>query len=356
MKRLKIKEPINLSTADNPYVLVLKSMVESYTFYGTLTLGANFAITANGTPKPGMICILMFDSAITPAGNTFTVLGTVINSKIITSPFFCIAEYTRSKWVVVSHNLATAKADGITIIDTAGVLGVGTIGNTQFSSSDKLVYAKMTLTGSLKNADLTSDAAIDLSKLATVSATKVIVSDGNGYFTTTTGCTIEELSALSGISSAIQTQLDALAGTFADYYTSSEITAIIADYSTTSAMNAAISSAISGLVVIKNITTLATTTDLSTVGTLYQEYLLNATSGAVGITLPHASSLVANAPIKFTLIGAANPSTITPKGTDRIYGLNTAEAASKTLTAIGDHIQLISNGSNSWQVVEEKIT
>jgi hypothetical protein len=94
-----------------------------------------------------------------------------------------------SKWIdnVVSGD--------ITIADTGvAAIGTGVIVNADVNSSAAIAYSKLNLSGSILNADINSSAAIDATKIhdGTVSNTEF------GY--------------LNGVTSAIQTQLDAKAG------------------------------------------------------------------------------------------------------------------------------------------------
>jgi len=94
-----------------------------------------------------------------------------------------------SKWIdnVVSGD--------ITIADTGvAAIGTGVIVNADVNSSAAIAYSKLNLSGSILNADINSSAAIDATKIhdGTISNTEF------GY--------------LNGVTSAIQTQLDAKAG------------------------------------------------------------------------------------------------------------------------------------------------
>lgn len=71
-------------------------------------------------------------------------------------------------------------------------------------------YSKLALSNSITDSDVSTLAAISLNKLAVLAADKALVSDGSGYisaaFTTAT-----EIGYLSGVTSAVQTQLNAKA-------------------------------------------------------------------------------------------------------------------------------------------------
>lgn len=62
--------------------------------------------------------------------------------------------------------------------------------------------------GVIVNADVNASAAIALSKLAAVTVSRALVSDGSGFITTAT-TTATEIGYVNGVTSAIQTQLDA---------------------------------------------------------------------------------------------------------------------------------------------------
>lgn len=104
--------------------------------------------------------------------------------------------------------------DGIvTLTGNAGTdtmslaIAAASITNTQISNSAAIAYSKLNLTGSILNADINASAAIAYSKLATLTASRALVSDGSG-FVSVASVTATELGYLSGVSSAIQTQLN----------------------------------------------------------------------------------------------------------------------------------------------------
>jgi len=85
-----------------------------------------------------------------------------------------------------------------------------------------ITYSKLILTNSIVDADINSAAAISLSKLAALTANRAILSNGSGVLVASS-VTNTELGYLSGVTSAIQTQLAGkeptiTATTSADYY------------------------------------------------------------------------------------------------------------------------------------------
>jgi hypothetical protein len=67
-------------------------------------------------------------------------------------------------------------------------------------------YSSLTLTGSVTNADISGTAAISLGKLASTTANRAIISNGSGALSPS-AVTDTELGYVSGVTSAIQTQL-----------------------------------------------------------------------------------------------------------------------------------------------------
>jgi hypothetical protein len=88
----------------------------------------------------------------------------------------------------------------------------GSIVNADVNASAAIDYSKLALTGSILNADVNASAAIAYSKLATTTASRAIVSDGSGFLAASTTTAIE-VSHLAGVTSAIQTQINAKANT-----------------------------------------------------------------------------------------------------------------------------------------------
>jgi hypothetical protein len=82
----------------------------------------------------------------------------------------------------------------------------GSIVNADVSTSAAIAYSKLALTGAVLNADISASAAIARSKLAALTASRAMVTDGTGI-ESASAVTATELSYVSGVTSAIQTQL-----------------------------------------------------------------------------------------------------------------------------------------------------
>ncbi len=105
-----------------------------------------------------------------------------------------------------SSALTTSLADGRILIGSA--LGVATA--IVPTGDVTITNAGVTAIGSgvIVNADVNASAAIAVSKLAAVTASRAIVSDGSGFISAAT-TTATEIGYVNGVTSAIQTQLNA---------------------------------------------------------------------------------------------------------------------------------------------------
>lgn len=99
-------------------------------------------------------------------------------------------------------------------VNLVGISTTDTLTNKTMSGTNNtfsnIAYASLVLTGGIVNADINASAAIALNKLAAMTASRVPVADGSGFLTASS-VTATELGYLSGVTSAIQTQLDAKA-------------------------------------------------------------------------------------------------------------------------------------------------
>lgn len=85
----------------------------------------------------------------------------------------------------------------------------GGILNADVNSSAAIAYSKLNLSGGILNADVNSSAAIALSKLAALGTSKALQSNASTGAIEASSVTNTELGYVSGVTSAVQTQLDA---------------------------------------------------------------------------------------------------------------------------------------------------
>lgn len=102
---------------------------------------------------------------------------------------------------------ASVTANGVLSTDASGNLSAALLTNANVDASAAINYSKLDLAGSIVDADIDAAAAISLSKLAALTTARALVSDGSGVISAS-AVTATELGYVSGVTSAIQTQLD----------------------------------------------------------------------------------------------------------------------------------------------------
>lgn len=95
--------------------------------------------------------------------------------------------------------------NGSSIVSTGSLTDL--ITNTMVNSAAAIAYSKLNLATSIVNGDISGSAAIALSKLAATTASRALVSDASGFVTAAT-TTATEIGYVNGVTSAIQTQIN----------------------------------------------------------------------------------------------------------------------------------------------------
>lgn len=170
------------------------------------------------------------------------ILGVLLASCFIASPLYAqgILDYTTSPsvdcdndWVyLVDVSVTTDNASGSNAkahpcdLGITAVIGDADYGDIVVSSTGTVMTID---TGVILNADINASAAIALSKLAATTTSRALVSDGSGFISAAT-TTATEIGYVNGVTSAIQTQLNAKQGTLTN---SAGLAAAISDESGT---------------------------------------------------------------------------------------------------------------------------
>lgn len=102
--------------------------------------------------------------------------------------------------------LTTDSSNNLTFNATKVLLS-GAVVNADINASAAIAYSKLALTTSIVNGDINASAAIAHTKMAALTASRAMVSDGSG-FVSASAATATEVGYLSGVTSAIQTQID----------------------------------------------------------------------------------------------------------------------------------------------------
>lgn len=143
------------------------------------------------------------------------------------------AIYNGSAWEKADTTDAVSSVNGTTGAVTVNAINELTGDVTAGPASGSESKAATIANGAITNAKVNASAAIDYSKLATLTASRALASDGSG-FVSATAVTSTELGYVSGVTSAIQTQLDGKASTALSNLTVSGLTANDLLYATSS--------------------------------------------------------------------------------------------------------------------------
>lgn len=94
------------------------------------------------------------------------------------------------------------------LLSTGTLPAWGQIVNASVDNAAAIAYSKLNLTGGIVNADVNASAAIAVSKLAALTVSRAVVTNASGFVSAAT-TTATEIGYVNGVTSAIQTQLDA---------------------------------------------------------------------------------------------------------------------------------------------------
>lgn len=186
-----------------------------------LPLGVNSSdvLTFNGNPIQGSLSVT--DTAtinLTFAADTLS--ADIVNDSITNAMINSAAAITYSKLNLTGSiinadiNASAAIAYSKLATLTSGNILVGSVGNVATSitmSGDATIIASGALTianGAITNAKVNASAAIAVNKLAALTASRAVVTDGSGFISAAT-TTATEIGYVNGVTSSIQTQLDA---------------------------------------------------------------------------------------------------------------------------------------------------
>lgn len=165
----------------------------------------NIPNTRGDRPWSGLsdFVIAAASKAINTAGGNFTLLADINFG----ATFGLVSTYYKSRTANV------ASAGQIRLANTDTIKFRNTLNNGDLSlsvSSNNLTYeaTKVLLSGAVVNADIQAAAAIAVNKLAALTASRALVSDGSGFLAAAT-TTATEIGYVNGVTSAIQTQLTA---------------------------------------------------------------------------------------------------------------------------------------------------
>ena len=319
MATKKISE---LTTTTTPASSALFTIVESSSNLAVTfeNIASNLpAVTATSLTTSGTLTV----SGNTTIGGDLTISGDDLTMGTNTSGAALIADGTNFNPVVISGDIS---------IGTTGTAAIGS--------------------GVIVNADVNSSAAIAFSKMADLTASRALVSDGSGDVSVS-AVTSTEIGYLDGVSSAIQTQLD---GKASSSYVPTTIT--VADESSDTTCFPLFVTAATGDLAPKSGSNLAfnsssgALTATSFVGNLTGNVTGN-TSGSSGSCTGNAATATALATGReISLTGDVTASGVSFDGTGNISLSTTIGANSIALgtDTTGNYVSTISGTTNEIEV------
>ena len=386
--------------------IVLGSDVQYVSVYGTKTLSAPYTIGVTGTPVNGTCITLAYDgSSITTNNNAVTVFGVALSgtsdpagvagwTSAAQGKYIFVAVYKSVAWEVnyfrtsgsthwIGKNDIGAIGNDTTIQSTASS-GIRikplSITSAHIATTAAIPYSKLSLTNSLLDADVATGASIALNKLAALTVSKALVSDGSGVITPS-AVTSTEMGYVAGVTSAIQTQIGtkitAGAGAIVNADINASAAIALTKLAATTASKALVSDG-SGNITAASVTAtelsylsgataniqthlnaldtsshVLTHTSISGSGaaitSLKENTIINSTGGGVTVTLPLASTAASGEYIEFFIVGA-NLSKIITAGSDKIINMYNASVTTDTLTVTKRGVMMYSDGSANWIV------
>jgi len=254
-----------------------------------------------------------------------------------------------------------AKFDGVT-----GKLlknSAATILNADVNASAAIAYSKLNLATSILNADVNASAAVALSKLAATTASRALVSDASGFVLAAT-TTSAEIGYVNGVTSAIQTQINTKQATItggATTITSSNLTASRALASDASGKVAVSATTSAELAFVSGVTS-AIQTQINTKQAIKRTIVAVTTN----VTLTNDATHFVTTTSARSLTMPASPgtgSTITVKditGSADVNNITIVRAASETIEGVSGSyvidaarvgVQFVADASNNWWIV-----
>jgi hypothetical protein len=172
----------------------------------SLKVNASDILEFNGAPVVTLALGSADTALVMNAGGTAYQWSKLTNNNIDASAAIAYSKLNLAT-SIVNGDVSNSAAIAYSKLNLAG-----SIVNADVATGAAIAYSKLALTGSVVDADVGAAAAIALTKLAATTASRALVSDGSG-FVSASSVTSTELGYLSGVTSALQTQLDAKAST-----------------------------------------------------------------------------------------------------------------------------------------------
>lgn len=169
----------------------------------TATIDLTFAAdTLSADIKNNSITNAMINASAAIAYSKLNLTGGIVNADISASAAIAYSKLN------LTGSIVNADINASAAIAYSKLALSNSIVNADINSSAAIAYSKLNLSGSIVNADVNASAAIALTKLAALTASRAMVTDSSG-FASASSVTATELGYVSGVTSALQTQLNA---------------------------------------------------------------------------------------------------------------------------------------------------
>lgn len=179
-----------------------KSRAASPAGTGVVRMGNTEAIAwRNAANTADLSLVVSATDVLTFGGTAIPLSGAIVNADIAAGAAIAYSKLNLAASIVNADVSATAAIAYSKLALTSAIV------NADVSASAAIAYAKLNLATSILNADISATAAIAYSKLAALATSRLLVSDVSGAVSAST-VTSTEASYLSGVTSAIQTQLN----------------------------------------------------------------------------------------------------------------------------------------------------
>ena len=202
-------DDVNISTKSDGYVLKYNSSTEKMDFVTPATLNDSIIIADAGnigstTTTDAMT--IAADGDITIKGD-LTVQGTTTTIDSTTIEIQNSFKFEGSTADAYETNLTTVDPTADRTISLPNATGTIVLQDTSDTLTNKSIDSDNNTITNIVNADIKAAAGIAFSKMEDLTASRALVSDGNGDVSIS-AVTSTEIGYLDGVSSAIQTQLD----------------------------------------------------------------------------------------------------------------------------------------------------
>lgn len=185
-----------------------------------IRLDNNEALRARNAANSADINLLKLDT------NNELILQTTVGSANFQDDGLTILDNADNTKIIAfnASNITTGTTRTLSAPDATGTI---VLNDNTATISNKTIDADLNTLTNIENADIKAAAAIALNKLAATTASRALVSDGSGFVTAAT-TTATEIGYVNGVTSAIQTQLNAKAPSASPTFTGTVTTPVTA--------------------------------------------------------------------------------------------------------------------------------